>query len=132
MITLLIILTSYMFVVVTTLKMQLVGSQSLLHLHLAPDRHQHLPQHHPLPLLCAQLQNLQAHSQSGLCVLHGGHPQIEFPDLQSEKQGCQGHSEQTNESKIVFTLRACNCKYLLWLLDNTFLILNELCVKNSF
>ena len=42
--------------------------QSLLHLRLPPDRHQHLPRHHPLPLLCAQLHTLQAHNQSGICV----------------------------------------------------------------
>ena len=59
--------------------------QSLLHLCLTPHHHQHLPWHHPLPLLCAQLQKLQAHSQSGICILHGGHPHVESPDLQSEK-----------------------------------------------
>ena len=60
-------------------------SQSLLHPRLPPDRHLHLPRRHPLPLLCAQLHTLQAHSQSGVCVLHGGHPHVESPDLQSEK-----------------------------------------------
>ena len=59
--------------------------QSLLHLHLPPDRHQHLPQHHPLSLLCAQLHTLQAQSQSGVWVIHGGNTHFESPDLQSEK-----------------------------------------------
>jgi len=81
--TLFIILLSHVFYCCHHLQdaFSLWSPQSLLHLCLPPDHHQHLPQHHPLPLLCAQLHNLQAHSQSSVYVLHGGHRHVESPDL---------------------------------------------------
>ncbi|XP_064135158.1 olfactory receptor 5D14-like [Loxodonta africana] len=54
--TLLIILTSYVFIFVTVLKIQSASGRRkafFLHLCLPPDCHHHLPRDHPFPLLCA-------------------------------------------------------------------------------
>ena len=53
---LMIILTSYVFIFITVLKMPSTGGgvpQSLLHLCLPLDCHYHLPRYHPFPLLCS-------------------------------------------------------------------------------
>jgi hypothetical protein len=40
--------------------------------------HHHLPQHHLVPVLCAQLPKIQTHSESGLCGLHSSDPSKEI------------------------------------------------------
>ena len=79
-----IVLTTYISIFVTIIKMPSAGIRQKAFSTCAPpqaDHHHHVPWDCPVPLLCTQLQKFMAHGQSTFCILYSGESHAEPPDL---------------------------------------------------
>lgn len=133
-ITLLIILTSYMFIVVTTLKMRSAGghrkafSTCASRLSATSAFHSTI-----LSLSCVPNSKTSRHTVKVASVFHTVVIPMLNPLIYSlRNKDVKDTVSKLMKAKLYSHWRHVTAKYLLWLLDKTFLILNELCVKNSF
>ena len=133
-ITLLIILTSYMFIVVTTLKMRSAGghrkafSTCASYLSATSTSHSTI-----LFLSCVPNSKTSRLAVKVASVFYT----VVIPTLNPLIYSLRNKDVKDTVSKLMKAKldshwRHVTAKYLLWLLDKTFLILNELYVKNSF
>ena len=80
---LIIVLTTYITIFVTIIKMPSSGICQKAFSTCAPtsDHHHHVPWDCPVPFLCTQLQKFMAYGQSTFCILYSGESHAEPSDL---------------------------------------------------
>ena len=133
-ITLLIILTSYMFIVVTTLKMRSAGGHRKAFSTCASRLSATSAFHSTILFLsCVPNSKTSRHTVKVASVFYTvGIPMLNPLIYSLRNRDVKDTVSKLMKAKLYSHWRHVTAKYLLWLLDKTFLILNELCVKNSF